>query len=216
MLWEELGVEPDDATRDLAEQLATLAQQHPELQLAKSLEVPVWDGDALPELASLPMHSIVPYQRNNDFVGRTADLLALGTKFLLGDTTSVVVTGIGGVGKTQVAVEFAFRFGRYFPGGVYWLSFAQADSVAQEVASIGGARGMGLFQDAEQLTLAEQVGRVQQAWQAMTPRLLIFDNCEEEALLEKWLPVSGGCRILVTATAWRLVTRIGDSSPIHC
>ena len=31
------------------------------------------------------------------------------------------------------------------------------------------------------------------------PRLLVFDNCEEEALLESWRPTSGGCRVLVTS-----------------
>ena len=36
------------------------------------------------------------------------------------------------------------------------------------------------------------------------PRLLIFDNCEDEAVLEDWMPSSGGGRVLVTARrgAW--------------
>ena len=41
--------------------------------------------------------------------------------------------------------------------------------------------------------------RVKDAWQGAVPRLLVFDNCEEEALLEAWRPVSGGCRVLVTS-----------------
>ena len=40
---------------------------------------------------------------------------------------------------------------------------------------------------------------VQRNWQEPVARLLIFDNCEDEALLAKWLPVSGGCRVLVTS-----------------
>ena len=61
-----------------------------------------------------------------------------------------------------------------------------------------------LFQDGQKLTLIDQTGRVQRAWQESTPRLLIFDNCEEEGLLEKWMPVTGGCRVLVTSrrTEW--------------
>src|SRR5207237_5484465 len=31
------------------------------------------------------------------------------------------------------------------------------------------------------------------------PRLLVFDNCEEEALLDAWRPPAGGCRVLVTS-----------------
>ena len=39
------------------------------------------------------------------------------------------------------------------------------------------------------------------SWQ---PRLLIFDNCEELELLERWRPKRGGCRVLVTSrnTIW--------------
>jgi len=40
---------------------------------------------------------------------------------------------------------------------------------------------------------------VQAAWQSPLPRLLVFDNCEDEALLEQWRPPHGGCRVLVTS-----------------
>jgi hypothetical protein len=40
---------------------------------------------------------------------------------------------------------------------------------------------------------------VKNAWQGAVPRLLVFDNCEEEALLDEWRPTSGGCRVLVTS-----------------
>ena len=47
--------------------------------------------------------------------------------------------------------------------------------------------------------MEERVRRVRNAWQGPTPKLLVFDNCEEETLLEVWRPVSGGCRVLVTS-----------------
>jgi hypothetical protein len=40
---------------------------------------------------------------------------------------------------------------------------------------------------------------VKSAWQSKLPRLLIFDNCEEEELLAGWRPATGGCRVLVTS-----------------
>lgn len=197
-LWEELGVEPEEATQALAEQIAQMVVDTPELKVAQLAK---WDGETLPEPMPLPPQSVMPYQRNADFVGRTQDLHAIAQQILLEDSSglaAVAICGMGGMGKTQLAVEFAYRYGRFF-AGVYWLNFAQADNVAQEVAAIGGERGMGLFAESDKLTLADQVARVQRAWQSSTPRLLIFDNCEEEALVEKWLPVTGSCRVLVTS-----------------
>ncbi len=40
---------------------------------------------------------------------------------------------------------------------------------------------------------------MQAAWREALPRLLVFDNCEDEALLAEWRPPSGGCRVLVTS-----------------
>jgi len=79
------------------------------------------------------------------------------------------------------------------------MRFADPDNIPSEIAATGGERGLGLFQEAEKLTLTDQVGRVQRAWQELVPRLLIFDNCESQALLEQWRPVTGGCRILLTS-----------------
>ncbi|VAW33663.1 hypothetical protein MNBD_CHLOROFLEXI01-3805 [hydrothermal vent metagenome] len=49
------------------------------------------------------------------------------------------------------------------------------------------------------LSQTDQIGRIRKAWQEAIPRLLIFDNCEEEALLSEWVPVTGGCRVLLTS-----------------
>jgi tetratricopeptide (TPR) repeat protein len=49
------------------------------------------------------------------------------------------------------------------------------------------------------LPMEERVRAVMSEWQADLPRLLIFDNCEDEEVLEQWLPPTGGCRVLVTS-----------------
>lgn len=164
--------------------------------------------DALDEPGLLPSSSVVPYPRNDNFRGRQQDLLQLATYLLspLRDSEGVrtaVITGFGGLGKTQLAVEFAFRYGRYYPGGVYWISFTDPDNVAEAIAAMGNERAMGLYQEADGLTLKDQISRVQRAWQEAIPRLLIFDNCESEAVFAKWRPVTGGCHVLVTSRRGR-------------
>jgi tetratricopeptide (TPR) repeat protein len=157
----------------------------------------------LPDSGPLPPNSILPYIRNPDFTGREANLLALAENLFSQEEASApptaAITGMGGLGKTQLAVEFAYRYGRYFPGGVYWMRFADPDNVPSEIAATGGERGLGLYHASQNLSLIDQVGRVQRAWQDPIPRLLIFDNCESQALLDQWRPVTGGCRVLLTS-----------------
>lgn len=205
-LWTELAVEPEPETVHLAQRLQSLRDQQGggvswAAIVGAQMKCP--PAHELAEPGNLPTNAYVPYQRNHDFTGRRESLLHLAS-LLLPQTEAkqqraVAVTGMGGLGKTQIAVEFCYRYGRYFPGGVFWLSFADADSVANEAAVIGGERGLGLYRDADKLTQLDKVGRVRRAWQEAVPRLLIFDNCEAEALLAEWLPVTGGCQVLLTS-----------------
>ena len=206
-LWAELGVEPEPETVQLARRLARLKAETGG-GIAWDAVVgaqPEWPAPGqLAEPGPLPTNAYLAYRRNDDFTGRKDTLLQLAELMLPQpdgeqQPRTVAITGMGGMGKTQLAVEFAYRYGRFFPGGVYWLSFADASNVAGEVAAIGAVQGMALYREAEQLTLAEQVGWVQRAWREPIPRLLIFDNCEEEALLANWRPVTGGCRVLLTS-----------------
>jgi hypothetical protein len=89
------------------------------------------------------------------------DLMALA-KALKGDQTVAITqmhtaatTGWGGVGKTQLAVEFVHRYGQYFAGGVFWLNFADAAGVPGEVALCGGAGTLDLRPDYGALKISD-------------------------------------------------------------
>jgi DNA-binding SARP family transcriptional activator/tetratricopeptide (TPR) repeat protein len=207
-MWEALGVKPDALTVALAQRLSTLQKEVGEglawdviVGAHRSLPVPT----RLSQPGQLPPLSILPYQRNMDFTGRRKALLHLARMLLPWPnvnghfTRAAAITGFGGLGKTQLAVEFCYRYGRYFPGGVFWLNFDDAQNVAADVARVGSEQGMGLYREAEQLTLSDRVRQVRRAWQEAVPRLLVFDNCEDEALLAEWMPVTGGSRVLLTS-----------------
>lgn len=157
----------------------------------------------VPRRTALPDNSVMPLRPNQHFVGRNEQLRRVAAALKGGETTAIgeaVVTassGLGGVGKTQLASEFVHRYGQFFHG-VYWLSFAAPGGVPAEVASCGGAGGMNLRPDFHTLPLEERVKAVMAAWQSGLPRLLIFDNCDREDLLDRWLPPAGGSRVLIT------------------
>jgi tetratricopeptide (TPR) repeat protein len=154
-----------------------------------------------PPAAAIPPRSRMPLARNDLFTGRTQELQWLASH--LGPSPeqvpTVVVAGLGGVGKSQLASEYTHRYGQYYVGGVLWVSLADPNTIANEVAACGGAGAMDLRPDFAALPPAEQVGLVLAAWQSPLPRLLIFDNCENEETLAQWRPSSGGCRVLVTS-----------------
>ncbi|WP_066790607.1 tetratricopeptide repeat protein [Chloroflexus islandicus] len=150
----------------------------------------------------------VPYQPNPLFTGREPELARLAA-ILCDDHPNVavitpVVQGVAGIGKSQLAVMVAYRTRDRFPGGVFWLNMADADSIAAQVAACGGPDGLNLPGWAG-LALADQVAAVRRAWQEPVRRLLIFDNLEDPQLLAAWRPAAGGARVLVTSrnAHWR-------------
>jgi hypothetical protein len=117
----------------------------PDLQaaLAQLARLPV---DEVPAPAALPARSWMPLRRNPLFVGRREDLRALASSIRSGAVGAIgqiaAATGLGGIGKTQLAAEFVHRYGQFFAGGVCWLNFAEPASVAGEIARSGGSGGL--------------------------------------------------------------------------
>lgn len=177
--------------------------------------------NAVPDPGPLPPGSVLPFAPHPHFIGRTTELLALAQLFLsfpqigvapgqhaahdqareayssAGSALRAALTGPRGIGKTQLAIEFAHRFGRFFPGGVFWVSFANAETVPAGMAICGAA--MSLHPRFDRLSFKDQAQLVTQAWGDNIARLLIFDDCEDEALLNRWLPQRGASRVLVTS-----------------
>ncbi len=175
----------------------------------------------VPPARPLPRGSCMPLLRNPLFVGREEDLLAIA-KALAGTATrrpgrlpAVAVMGLGGLGKTQLAAEFVQCYGQFFVGGVFWLNFADASTVPLEIASCGAKTGMQLQPEWEALTLDQRLQQVLRSWQSPLPRLLVFDNCEDEALFAQWRPPLGGCCVLLTSrrSSWNPVLGVRVVAP---
>jgi tetratricopeptide (TPR) repeat protein len=157
--------------------------------------------DKVPDPAPLPPGSRMPHAVNPMFVGRDEDLRELARALKAGESAAIgqiaAATGMGGIGKTQLASELVHRYGQFFEGGVFWMSFADSAGVPAEVAACG--RNLGLHPQFDELPLERQAQLVRDSWQDSLPRLLVFDNCEEPDLLQQWRPTTGRSRVLLTS-----------------
>ncbi len=161
--------------------------------------------NSIAPVAPLPSCSHVYLWRNPFFVGREALLLTIARTLSGHDQAygqsmgTVVLTGIGGSGKSQAASEWVHRYGQYFAGGVFWISFADPRAIPERIAKAGSHAFSGSFSSYESLPLDEQVRLVWNSWHDAVPRLLIFDGCEDEALLQQWRPANGNTSVIVTS-----------------
>ena len=177
----------------------------PPLRAAAYEPPPLPPRGELPAPGAIPPYSRMELGRNPHFVGREPELHELAARLLYasdGEAQAITTHGIGGMGKSQLAVEYAHRFGRFYHN-VYWVSFAEADSIPAEIAACGLKMAV-KPDDFARYALDVQVNQTLNEWGDNRLILLIFDNCEDPQLLKQWRPQAGRCRILLTSrrAAW--------------
>ncbi|PGG99111.1 hypothetical protein AJ79_08675, partial [Helicocarpus griseus UAMH5409] len=128
-------------------------------------------------------HWMVSFPKNPQFVGRQYEINQV-EKFIsvLDGPRELAITGLGGVGKTQVALELAYRIrDRDSECSVFWIPCTSLESVEQAYLSIAKALGI---QDVKPTEAKEQVrNNLSQA--SAGKWLLIFDNADDR---EMWIP----------------------------
>ena len=139
----------------------------------------------------------MPYRSlGSRFAGRVEPLWELHDLLHQNDTAVVegvgVVTGVGGLGKTQLATEYVHRFGNYYPGGVFWTDADQGlATVVQQIATSAHFDMDGTLSIKQQCeVLWQHLGQI------LDPVLIVFDNFSEEEPLQPWLPVGANLKII--------------------
>jgi hypothetical protein len=146
--------------------------------------VPKFPG-TLPEVWNVP-------PRNPNFTGRETELGRI-RGWLDGHPTVTVhaLHGMGGIGKTQAAIEYAHRYaGEY--DLVWWVNAEQAALIGDQFARLAEQIGLPPLPDPEAMLAA-----VCQALRGRDRWLLIFDNAEDPREIRPLLPGGAG-HVLIT------------------
>ncbi|MBO0517669.1 AAA family ATPase, partial [Streptomyces beijiangensis] len=104
---------------------------------ARSLHLPAQMVRPPNEVVASPGLNNLPAPRNGVFVGRDEDLARLDAAMDNGSGRAVVrvVHGLGGVGKSTLALEYAHRFRhRYNP--IWWIAADTAEGIVAELAEL--------------------------------------------------------------------------------
>jgi hypothetical protein len=132
--------------------------------------------------------------RNPHFVGRRELLTELRRRLRAGEPTLVVqaLYGLGGVGKTQLAIEYAHRFAADYEL-VWWLNAEQPTLLAGQLAALAGPLGL---PTGDSVSVA--LDRVREELRRRSSWLLIFDNAPRPQDLLDYQPGGTG-HVLVTS-----------------
>lgn len=156
--------------------------------------------------------SIIPFPQNDRFVGRESQLAELEAKFF-GDkqTTTLAIVGPRGTGKSQLALELAYRSRqRNQDCSVFWIDASDVESLYQSYASIAQKLKVPGWDD--QKTDLKQLVKLHLEEKIAKQCLLIFDNAEDRNMensglsttrgadVLNYLPQSELCTIILTTT----------------
>ncbi|KDN22787.1 FxSxx-COOH system tetratricopeptide repeat protein [Amycolatopsis rifamycinica] len=132
--------------------------------------------------------------RTVQFTGRE-ELLSMLHETLRSGQPSVVqaVHGMGGVGKTTAALEYAHRYGDDYDVA-WWIPSEDPDLIAGRLAEL--ARALDLVADGDPATMA--VARLHGTLRERDRWLLVFDNAEDAIRLQPFLPGGEG-HVIITS-----------------
>ena len=150
-LAEDLGIDPSPDLRDLEQRI---------LEQDPTLDGPVAAPSAV-------LNSTLPARRT-DLVGRVTDVeTVLG---LLTSSRLVTLTGVGGCGKTRLAIEVAHQAIAAHPGGTYFVDLTRVTDNEGVLPAVAAGIGLEMTASRDVAALVTQL-RARQA-------LVVVDNCE--------------------------------------
>ncbi|OJD09678.1 hypothetical protein AJ78_08982, partial [Emergomyces pasteurianus Ep9510] len=167
-------------------------------------------------------HWMVPFEKNLRFMGREDVIAKIEASITeQNQTTKTALYGLGGIGKTQVALELAYRIReRDSEYSVFWIPCTSYEGVEQAYVSMAQLVGI------HEVKPAEAKDRVKAYLsQRVAKWLLIFDNADDidmwvqgstdAPVLADFLPRNEQGHILFTTRNRKLAVKLASPHVIH-
>src|SRR6266852_2320413 len=204
-LAEAMGASPKSISRWEHDQV--VPQAYVRLQLSRFFGLPPEHlfGDS--EAQALPTRLwVVPSPRNPFFTGREELLQQIHTSLCVDHPAalgpSCALHGLGGIGKTHLALEYAYRHAPEY-AAVFWITAESAKTILTSFLTIAAMLQLPDQQEADQQRIIVAVQRwltTHSGW------LLIWDNLEEMELMQRFLPPASRGAVLITTQRQALGT----------
>lgn len=151
----------------------------------------------------------IPF-RNPHFTGREDELRKLRDQLQSGITAVIrqppsALYGLGGVGKTQIAAEYAHRYADDYEV-VWWVRADQEDSIQSSLVALGTQLRLPDVSPGDRDRSFRAVIDALQAGDPYSKWLIIFDDVTQPARLRRYVPQGSG-HVIVTSRIreWRQV-----------
>ena len=157
-----------------------------------------------------PIVENLPKNKSQTFRGRESELARLQRQ--MAETGTVAITsilGMGGVGKTELALQYADRYRDSYPGGICWLPVRDANPSVELLRYSQGHLGLTL---PEEQDLPQQLAHCWRHWPGEDEVLLVYDDVTDYRKIEAVLPPrqSRRFRTLLTTRQRNLATTVQD------